>query len=396
VTLGEKKYIFRWRKSGMPKKVFVSGCFDLLHSGHVAFFQEAAKYGDLYVAIGSDRTVFDLKNRSTINKENERKYMIQALSYVKDVMIAKGSGMLDFVEELKQVKPDYFVVNEDGNLLEKKKLCDELGIEYIVLKRDPHPGLAPRSTTALRGMSNIPYRIDIAGGWLDQPFVSKHYPGPVLTISIHPTIDFNQRSGMASSTRASAVEIWGARLPSDNVEKLAKMLFAYDNPPGIKEISGSQDSIGIIFPGLARADYAGKYWPEKITSVQDEAALKFIEDALYLIPLSPRPSGYHVLENTFITADGARALAVAADSCWNAILARDVAAFGNSVRESYEAQVSMFPNMVTNTMMELIDIYREKALGWKVSGAGGGGYLILVADKPVENAVRISIRRESD
>ncbi len=380
----------------MSKKVFVSGCFDLLHSGHVAFFQEAAKYGDLYVAIGSDRTVFELKNRPTVNNENERKYMIKALANVKDVLIAKGSGMLDFVGELKEIQPDYFVVNEDGNLLEKKKLCDELGIEYVVLKRDPHPGLSPRSTTALRGMSTIPYRIDIAGGWLDQPFVSQYHPGPVLTISIHPTIEFNQRSGMASSTRASAVEIWGARLPSDNVEKLAKMLFSYDNPPGTKEISGSQDSIGIIFPGLARADYDGKYWPTQITSVQDENILSFIENSLYLIPLSPRPSGFHVLENTNITLQGARDLAGAAISGWQAILAQDVRGFGLSVRASFDAQVAMFPNMLTDTMLELIDIYHERALGWKVSGAGGGGYLILVSDQPIENAVRISVRRQSD
>ncbi|MEI7847916.1 MAG: adenylyltransferase/cytidyltransferase family protein [Chloroflexota bacterium] len=380
----------------MPKKVFVSGCFDLLHSGHVAFFQEAAKYGDLYVAIGSDRTIFDLKNRPTVNNETERKFMIKALANVKDVVIARGSGMLDFVEELKDIQPDYFVVNEDGNLLEKKKLCDELGIEYVVLNRDPHPGLTPRSTTALRGNSNIPYRIDIAGGWLDQPFVSQHHPGPVLTVSIHPTIEFNQRSGMASSTRASAVKIWGARLPSDDVEKLAKMLFAYDNPPGTTEISGSQDAIGIIYPGLARAEYVGKYWPEKITSIQDEAILSFIEESFYLIPLSPRPSGFHVLDNTHITPQGAKDLADAAINCWDAILKQDVIGFGHSLRASFEAQVAMFPNMLTDTMQELIGIYHERALGWKVSGAGGGGYLILVSDQPIENAVRISIRRQSD
>jgi cytidyltransferase-like protein len=380
----------------MPKKVFVSGCFDLLHSGHVAFFKSAAEYGDLYVAIGSDRTIFDLKNRPTVNSETERKYMIESLAFVKEVFIARGTGMLDFVEELKEVQPDYFVVNEDGNLLEKKKLCDELGIEYVVLQRDPHPGLKARSTTALRGMSTIPYRIDLAGGWLDQPWVSELYPGPVLTVSIHPTIEFNLRSGMASSTRASAIEMWGARLPADNVEKLAKMLFAYDNPPGTKEVSGSQDTIGIIYPGLARADYFGKYWPAKITPIQDEAILSMIEDSLYLIPLSPRPSTFHVLEGTNITADGARALADAALACWDATLAKDVVGFGLSVRASFEAQVAMFPHMLTDTMLELIDMYRDQAIGWKVSGAGGGGYLILVSDKRIENAVRISIRRESD
>ncbi|MHB9141732.1 MAG: adenylyltransferase/cytidyltransferase family protein, partial [Paludibacter sp.] len=40
----------------MGKKVFVSGCYDMLHSGHVAFFEEAAQHGDLYVGIGSDNT----------------------------------------------------------------------------------------------------------------------------------------------------------------------------------------------------------------------------------------------------------------------------------------------------------------------------------------------------
>ena len=56
----------------MKKKVFVSGCFDMLHSGHAAFFEEAAQLGDLYVGIGSDRTIFSLKGRKSINTEQER------------------------------------------------------------------------------------------------------------------------------------------------------------------------------------------------------------------------------------------------------------------------------------------------------------------------------------
>lgn len=380
----------------MTKKVFVSGCFDLPHSGHVAFFQEAARYGDLYVALGSDRTIFELKNRPTINSENERLFIIKSLACVKDAFISKGSGVLDFVDELKAMHPDYFVVNEDGNIPEKKRLCEELGIEYIILKREPHPGLTARSTTALRGMSAIPYRIDLAGGWLDQPFVSQYAPGPVLTISIHPTLEFNLRSGMATSTRSAAIQMWGARLPADNVEKLAKMLFAYDNPPGTKEISGSQDAIGIIYPGLARADYMGDYWPQQITSVQDEHVLNFIENALYLIPLNPRPAGFHVLENTDITPVKAKALADAAEVCWQGILSRDLVTFGCGMRESFEAQIAMFPHMLNNDILTQIDLYRNQALGWKISGAGGGGYLILVADHPIENAVRISVRRQSD
>ncbi|MFN2110446.1 MAG: adenylyltransferase/cytidyltransferase family protein, partial [Anaerolineae bacterium] len=265
----------------MVKKVFVSGCFDLLHSGHVEFFKEAASYGDLYVALGSDRTVNDLKGRPPINTESERLFMVQSVSWVKEAFISQGSGILDFVEELKAIQPDIFVVNEEGNTPDKRDLVESLGIEYHVLRREPHPGLAPRSTTALRNVCRIPYRIDVAGGWLDQPFVSKLYPGAVITISLEPTVEFNERSGMASSTRRAAIELWGPRLPIDNYEKLAKILFCYDNPPGTTEISGAQDTIGIVFPGLAKSYYEGEYWPSRIDSVQDEATLRFIENVLY-------------------------------------------------------------------------------------------------------------------
>ena len=180
----------------MPPKVMVSGCFDLLHSGHIAFFKEAAAYGDLYVALGSDKTVFDLKGRLPVNSEEERLFMVKAVGYVTDAFISRGSGLMDFVEEFKALQPDIFIVNEDGHLPDKQKLCEEHGVEYIVLNRAPAEGLAPRSTTALRTVNRIPFRIDLAGGWLDQPFVSKHYPGPVITISIEPTIEFNERSGV--------------------------------------------------------------------------------------------------------------------------------------------------------------------------------------------------------
>lgn len=134
----------------MVKTVFVSGCYDLLHSGHVEFFREASSYGDLYVAIGSDKTVNELKNKYPINTEQERLFMVQAIRYVKHAFISKGSGMMDFVEELHQIHPNYFVVNKEGDRPEKRSLCQTLGIEYIVLERKPHTGLPPRSSTELR------------------------------------------------------------------------------------------------------------------------------------------------------------------------------------------------------------------------------------------------------
>jgi cytidyltransferase-like protein len=377
----------------MAKKVFVSGCFDLLHSGHVAFFEEAARYGDVYVALGSDATVHELKGRPPVNSEQERLYMIRSLASVKKVFITGGSGLMDFLDELKEIRPDIFIVNEDGNTPHKQATIEAMGIEYVILKREPHAGLPPRSTTDLRSIDQLPYRIDVAGGWLDQPFVSKLYPGPVLTISLEPTIAFNERSGMATSTRNSALDLWGARLPAGDPEKLAKILFCYDNPPGTEQVSGSQDAIGLVMPGLNRAYYEGEYWPSRIDSVGDELTLHFIEQALYLIPLGPRDAEYDPLSDRNITRTGAKALSDAAENCWTAILNHDLERFGAHFRESFEAQVMMFPHMVNDMVRNLIDKYRDTALGWKLSGAGGGGYLILIAAAPVPDSVRVVIRR---
>ncbi|MDR2562818.1 MAG: adenylyltransferase/cytidyltransferase family protein [Prevotellaceae bacterium] len=377
----------------MAKKVFVSGCYDMLHSGHIAFFEEAALLGDLYVGIGSDATINKLKGRRTINTEQERLYMVGALKAVKEAFVNKGSGLLDFEEDLRELKPDIFFVNEDGHTPAKEELCNRLGIKYLVSRRIPHGNLPARSTTALRKECNIPYRIDLAGGWLDQPYVSKHYPGSVITISIEPDYEFNDRSGMSTSTRNKAIELWQTDIPAGDKEKLARTLFCYENPPGTEIISGSQDALGIVMPGLNRYDYRGSFWPETIESLYDTDILDWLEQHLYLISLTPRVQGYNVLSKTFINESNVQVLSNAASECWKAIMNKDLVKFGQTVRESFEAQTAMFPNMVDAEIMKDIKSYHNKALGWKLSGAGGGGYIILVSEKPVENTFKIRIRR---
>jgi cytidyltransferase-like protein len=375
------------------KKVFVSGCFDLLHSGHIRFLEKAAKHGDVYLALGSDRTVVELKGRAPVATEAERKYMLEAIRHVKQCLISRGAGILDFVDELKRVKPDIFIVNEDGNTPAKAGLCRRLGIKYVVLRRDPHEDLPARSTTSLRQECQIPYRLDLAGGWLDQPFVSKHGAGPVLTICLEPTLEFNERSGMASSTRRRAIELWQTDLPQDDRHKLARILFSYENPPGTKQFSGSQDSIGIVFPGLNRLDYRGAFWPAKITSVDNEEVLVWLEQHLRLVPLGPRKPGFDVFNGKRITPGRVRSLAAAADACWQAILKRDLEAFGRNFRASFEAQVSLFPSMSSREVLATIRQFAGPAMGWKLSGAGGGGYLVLVTKNEFPEAIKIKIRR---
>lgn len=377
----------------MKKKVFVSGCYDMLHSGHVAFFKEASTYGDLYVGIGSDATIRELKDRKTINTERERLYMVKAIRYVTDAFVNSGSGILDFAEDVKRLKPDIFFVNSDGYTPGKKRFCEENGIELVVSTRIPEAGLPKRSTTALRQECNIPYRIDLAGGWLDQPYVSKHHAGPVLTISIEPDYDFNNRGGMSTSSRKAAIEMWHVDIPEGDRETLAKMVFRYENPPGSPYISGSQDAIGIVMPGLNRLNYNGEYWPENIISNKETDVLDFIEKNLWLVPLAPRDNKYDVLADTHIDADGAQRLAQAADDCWNAIINKDIDAWGKACTASFEAQVAMFPNMVSDHVAKAIAEYKDRVKGYKITGAGGGGYLVLINDTPIDEAIQIRIRR---
>lgn len=379
----------------MVKKVFVSGCYDMLHSGHVAFFEEAAQHGDLYVGIGSDKTIQELKARKTINTDAERLYMVKALKVVKDAWVNSGDGILDFEEDVKRLMPDIFFVNSDGHSPAKEQFCSRQGIEYVVSKRIPHGGLPARSTTALRKECLIPYRIDLAGGWLDQPFVNELYPGPVITVSIEPDYEFNDRSGMSTSSRKKAIELWHTNIPDGDKEMLARTLFCFENPPGTKYVSGSQDSLGIVMPGLNRFHYNHNYWPEKIEKVVDSDLLQWIEQRIWLVPLYPRVSDYDVLADTRIDVEGVMQLSTAAEACWKAIVNRDAEGWGRASVDSFEAQLKMFPNMAPADVKEVLEPYKSQVLGWKLSGAGGGGYLVFVSEKPVKNAIQIRIRREN-
>jgi cytidyltransferase-like protein len=377
-----------------PKKVFVSGCYDMLHSGHIAFFEEAAQHGDLYVGIGSDKTIFELKNRTPVNPEQERLYMVKALKSVKDAWVNTGNGIIDFEEEVKKLSPDIFFVNTDGHTPAKEFFCGKFGIEYVVSNRIPHEGLPSRSTTAIRQECRIPYRIDLAGGWIDQPYVNKYSKGSVITISIEPDYEFNDRSGMATSSRKKAVELWHTDIPEGNIEKLAKTLFCFENPPGTKYISGSQDSIGIVYPGLNKINYDKEaYWPSNVDSVDDNRVLDWMEKHIWLIPLYPRLDSYDVFTDANINEECAIALCNAADECWHSFLIMDAAGAGKAMIKSFEAQIAMFPNMVSKDIMAQVDKYKSDVLGWKVSGAGGGGYLIFFSENPVENSIKIRIRR---
>ena len=347
------------------KKVFVSGCYDLLHSGHVEFFQQASQFGDLYVGIGSDATYLEYKHRKPMFPQEERLFMVKNIKAVKEAYINEGRGVIDFLPTLDLVKPDIFVVNADGGSQAKRQLCEERGIQYIELQRTPHEGLEARSSSSLKATLTtqeansqqptanvgIPTRLDLAGTWIDQPYVSMHHPGWAITISLEPTFEVRDRCGLSTSTRNLIQKIWPMRLPKMDPEMLARLVFCFENNPERQEghISGAQDSIGICFPGLCRHYYDNNFWPTKIESTNDEMTLRFLEEHLVMVPMEPRKPGCSVVEGKDITPEKVKTLAAAAEACWQAIMKKDLAAFAAAYRASFEAQTAMFPGMIRPT-----------------------------------------------
>ena len=421
------------------KKVFVSGCYDLLHSGHVEFFQQASQFGELYVGIGSDATYLEYKHRKPMFPQEERLFMVRNIKAVKEAYINEGRGVIDFLPTLDIVKPDIFVVNAEGGSDVKRQLCAERGIQYIELQRTPHEGLEARSSSSLKAalstqqdsqpstlnpqQAGIPTRLDLAGTWIDQPYVSMHHPGWAITISLEPTFEVRDRCGLSTSTRKMIQKIWPMKLPKMDPEMLARLVFCFENNPEREDghISGAQDSIGICVPGLCRHYYDNNFWPTKIESTNDEMTLRFLEEHLVMVPMEPRKPGCSVVEGKDITPDKVRALAAAADACWDAIMHRDLAAFAAAYRASFEAQTAMFPGMIKPTyftaasreqgavsresnayIAEAIAHYSAMSdvLAWKMPGAGGGGYLALVVPDAQQfiashpEAFEIHIRRE--
>ena len=134
------------------KRIVVTGCYDWFHTGHVRFFEEVSELGDLYVVVGHDENIRLLKGEGhPMFTDAERRYIAGSLRYVTEALVSSGTGWMDAAPEIARLKPDSYAVNEDGDKPEKSEFCKQNGLEYIVLKRTPKPGLTKRSSTDLRG-----------------------------------------------------------------------------------------------------------------------------------------------------------------------------------------------------------------------------------------------------
>jgi hypothetical protein len=252
----------------------------------------------------------------------------------------------------------------------------------------------------------IPYRMALAGGWIDQPFVSRHNPRPpgsMVVVSLEPIVRFMERAGIATGTRNVARRIWNDKLPAGPPrEQLVRELYHAEND-GRVEPSGSQDMIGTVYPGISRLDYdfshEGGVFPRHIESTNDPAIVGWLERVVHFIPVAPRPPGYNPLGVKNLDPEAIAALGQSGKDCWNAILARDVTRLGESMRDCTRSYLKILPHTLLHPTLDAFDYvkfqehYQQRYAGAMWSGCGGG-YMIVASEEPVEGAFKIKIRRE--
>jgi hypothetical protein len=251
-------------------------------------------------------------------------------------------------------------------------------------------------------IGKIPYRMAFAGGWIDQPFVSRLNPervGSMVVVAIEPTMRFMDRAGMATGTRKVALRLWKDGLPSRPAAQLVKELYAEENK-NLADPSGSQDMIGLIYPGINRLDYdfqcEGGIFPANIESCNDPAVASWLEKVIHVIPVAPRSEGYSPLGIKNLNPEKIRELGRTGKDCYDAILARDLKSLGQSMNRCTQCWDELLPHVfhhpsITTDLVALLQHYQSRYAGAMYSGCGGG-YLYVVSGEPVPGAFKVTVR----
>lgn len=249
-------------------------------------------------------------------------------------------------------------------------------------------------------IGTIPNRMAFAGGWIDQHFVSRHNPsrpGSMVVVSLEPTFRVLDRSGMATSTRKVAVQLWNGRLPDRDPAELVRELYDEENG-GKAQASGSQDMIGLIYPGVNRLDYdynhEGGIFPVHIESNNDPEVAHWLEQVIKMVPIVQRPDGYDPLGIKNLDPRWIGRLGQSGKDCYQAIVDRNAEALGASMNECMLCWENLLPNVVEHPavdLLELLHFYQRRYIGTMYSGCGGG-YLYVVSEEPVPGSISVSVR----
>jgi hypothetical protein len=253
-----------------------------------------------------------------------------------------------------------------------------------------------------RVIGGIPYRAALAGGWIDQPFLSRLNPTPpgsMVVVGLEPDFYWMDRCGMGTSTRKVAMRLWGNEIPPREPASLVRELYSAENA-GMAEPSGSQDMAGIIYSGVNRLDYdadvEGGYFPVHVESNNDPVVASWLEGVLHVLPINQRPPGYSPLGIKNLAPQWVRRLGQTGKDCFDAIVRMDLSALGASFNECMLCWEALLPQTVhypslTVDLVGLMHYYQARYAGAMYSGCGGG-YLYVISDEPVPGAIKVHVR----
>ncbi len=251
-------------------------------------------------------------------------------------------------------------------------------------------------------IGKFPYRMAFAGGWIDQPFVSKLNPSPpgsMVVVALEPTCRYMDRCGMATSTRKIATKLWKDGLPEGDPATLVRQLYQAENQ-NLAEPSGAQDMVGLIYPGVSRLDfdyeYEGGYFPVHIESNNDPQVAAWLEQVIHMLPVAQRPDGYNPLLTKNLDPKGVQRLGQTGKDCYDAILARDLGGLGASMNECMMCWETLLPNVIYHPTIKvdlksILSYYQSRYPGAMYSGSGGG-YLYVVSKDPVPGSLSVKVR----
>ena len=251
-------------------------------------------------------------------------------------------------------------------------------------------------------IGSIPHRLALAGGWIDQPFISALNPDPpgsMVVVSLEPDRWFMDRAGIASGTRKVARRLWDGVLPDRPREDLVRELYQAEND-GRPEPSGSQDMIGLIYPGVSRLDYDAAYeggcFPVDVESNCDPEIAGWLERVLQLVPINQRPEGYNPLGVKNLDPEWIERLGQSGRCCFEAIVRRNVQALGESMKRCMQCWETILPHTVEHPTIHMdlraiLANFQSRYPGAMYSGCGGG-YLIVASEADVPGALRVKVR----
>ena len=220
------------------KKVLVSGCYDILHGGHVEFFLQAKGLGDyLIVSVASDEVLWEHKHRKSSVPLQHKVNLLKSLAMVNEVVVGRNLELgLDFKDEFLRIKPDVLAVTEDDRYGDKKReLCKLTGTQYVALPKtlDYEKISTTQIVSWIRAPFEVPLRIDFAGGWLDVPKFAME-GGYIVNCAISPLVSIHTwpyeiGSGLGGSGAYAILS------GSDAVRSELKMGVGWQDPAVIHE-----------------------------------------------------------------------------------------------------------------------------------------------------------------